>query len=60
LAETAGLNVIGTLGLLLQAKLAGVLASIRPELDKLLETSFFLSQQLYDELLHIADEYDTQ
>ena len=56
LAEAAGLNVIGTLGLLLQAKQAGIIASIRPELDKLLETSFFLSQQLYDELLRLAGE----
>lgn len=36
-AEKAGLTVIGTLGVVLQAKQAGVIASIRPELDKLLE-----------------------
>jgi len=56
LAEAAGLNVIGTLGLLLEAKRAGHLRTIRAELDKLLATSFFLSPQLYDELLRLAGE----
>jgi len=57
LAEAAGLNVIGTLGLLLEAKRAGHIRTIRAELDKLLETSFFLSQELYDQLLRLADEH---
>ena len=56
LAEAAGLNVIGTLGVLLEAKRAGHIKTVRAELDKLLETSFFLSQQLYDQLLRMADE----
>jgi predicted nucleic acid-binding protein len=57
LAEAAGLNVIGTLGLLLEAKRAGHIRTIRAELDKLIETSFFLSQELYDQLLRLADEH---
>jgi predicted nucleic acid-binding protein len=57
LAEAAGLNVIGTLGLLMEAKRAGHIRTIRVELDKLLETSFFLSQQLYDQVLRIAGEH---
>ena len=57
LAEAAGLNVIGTLGRLLEAKRAGHIRTIRAELDKLLETSFFLSQELYDQLLRLADEH---
>ena len=56
-AEATGLNVIGTLGTLVAAKRAGLLKSIRPELDALLRTSFFLSPQLYDELLRLADEH---
>jgi predicted nucleic acid-binding protein len=43
LAEAAGLNVIGTLGLLLEAKRAGHIRTVRVELDRLLETSFFLT-----------------
>ena len=57
LAEAAGLNVIGTLGLLLEAKRAGHIEAIRGEPDKLLETSFFLSPQLYDQVLRIAGEH---
>ena len=56
LAEAAGLNVIGTLGLLLEAKRAGHIRTIRAELDRLLGTSFFLSEKLYDELLRMTGE----
>ena len=49
-ASTTGLNVIGTLGILLGAKRAGLLPAIRRELDGLVRTSFFLSPQLYTEL----------
>lgn len=55
-AEATGLNVIGTLGMLITAKRTGLLKSIRPELDALLRTSFFLSSKLYDELLALAGE----
>lgn len=55
-AEAAGLKVIGTLALLLQAKRAGLLATVRPEVDKLVATSFFLSRQLYERLLKMAGE----
>ena len=36
----------------------GHVRTIRAELDKLLETSFFLSEQLYDQLLRMAGEYE--
>jgi predicted nucleic acid-binding protein len=58
-AEATGLNVIGTLGTLLTAKRAGLLQSIRPELDALVRTSFFLNPKLYDELLQAAGESDS-
>jgi predicted nucleic acid-binding protein len=57
-AEAAGLNVIGTLGTLVAAKRTGLLKSIRPELDGLRGTSFFLSPQLYDELLLLTGEQE--
>ena len=56
LAEASGLNVIGTLGLLLGARRVGLIDRIRPELDSLLKTSFFLSPELYNELLRSAGE----
>jgi predicted nucleic acid-binding protein len=58
-AEAAGLSVIGTVGLLLEAKWKGLLPTIRPELDKLLASSFVLSEQLYDKLLRLARESET-
>jgi len=57
-AEATGLNVIGTLGTLVTAKRAGLLQSIRPELDALLRTSFFLSLQLYEKLLQAVGEIE--
>jgi len=57
-AEATGLHVIGTLGTLVAAKRAGLLKSIRPELDRLRATSFFLGPQLYAKLLReAAEEY---
>ena len=50
--------MIGTLGVLLGAKRAGLLPVIRPEIDGLVRTSFFLSPQLYAELLQAAGEAD--
>lgn len=56
MAEAAGLNVIGTLGLLLEARKAGLIETLRTELDRLRATSFFLSEQLYGDVLRMADE----
>jgi predicted nucleic acid-binding protein/GNAT superfamily N-acetyltransferase len=57
-AEAAGLNVIGTLGLLLEAKRKGLVTRVRVEIDKLVATSFFLSRPLYERLLEMAGESD--
>ena len=47
-----------TMRLFLQPSVAGGhIRTIRAEVDKLLETSFFLSQELYDQLLRLADEH---
>ena len=58
-AEASRLNVIGTLGALLTAKRTGLLGAIRPELDALVRTAFFLSPQLYDNLLRDTGEIDS-
>ncbi|MGH9255569.1 MAG: DUF3368 domain-containing protein [Vicinamibacterales bacterium] len=57
-AAGVGLNVIGVVGVLLGAQRLGLIGRIRPELDNLLKHSFFLSLQLYDELLDAAGELD--
>ena len=46
-AERLGLNVIGTLGVLLLAHRNGLIDNIRTELDALLATGFYVSGSLY-------------
>lgn len=57
LAASLGLAVIGTIGLLLAAKDRGLLAKIRPELDRLLTARFFMDQELYDRAITLAGEW---
>jgi predicted nucleic acid-binding protein len=56
LAVSLGLNVIGTIGILLAAKEQGLLTEIRPELDRLLSVRFFMDQELYDRAIGEAGE----
>ena len=56
LANSLGLRVIGTVGLLLAAKNRGFLEKIKPELDRLLEVRFFMDQELYDRAIGQAEE----
>jgi uncharacterized protein len=55
-ARALQLRVTGTLGVLLASKRRGLIPLIRPSLDRLVEQSFFLSPQLYAELLDVAGE----
>ena len=56
LAISNGIPVKGTLGLLLDAKRSGHLATVRPSLDRLQELGFRLSQQTRDAVLKLAGE----
>ncbi|MGC9395056.1 MAG: DUF3368 domain-containing protein [Anaerolineae bacterium] len=56
LAESLGLHVTGTPGVLLRAKHAGLLPTIRSALDALVCHGFRLSTELYLEILEIAKE----
>lgn len=49
-AHLMGLTVTGTVGILLLAQQAGVIENIRPELDRLIESNFRISRQLYKQL----------
>jgi uncharacterized protein len=52
-----GLTCTGTLGLLIEAKLRGLLPQIRPELERLKqETNFRFSQELFAAALQLAGE----
>ena len=51
-----GLSVLGTLGILIQAKRAGLVAAIRPLLERLEALGFHMSGSLKEEALRLADE----
>jgi predicted nucleic acid-binding protein len=56
LAARLGLQVIGTLGALVRAKEAHLIAAVQPYLDALRSVNFFMSERLYERLLRAVDE----
>ena len=56
LAASIGLSVIGTVGLLVVAKRQGVNPAIRPNLDALRATNFFVSGEVIEQALRNAGE----
>lgn len=55
-AESLNLHLTGTLGLLLDAKQAGLISQVRPLLDQLQTLRFRLSSVTYQAVLKLADE----
>jgi hypothetical protein len=45
-AEKLGLEITGTIGVILKAKLRGVIPSVKPYLNKLIQSGFHLSEQV--------------
>lgn len=56
LAEILDLRLTGTLGLLLDAKKAGLVMAIRPLLEKLQSLRFRLAPRTFSAVLHLAGE----
>jgi predicted nucleic acid-binding protein len=56
LASQLRLTVVGTLGLLVKAKEAGLIASIRPKLEALRSLPFHISPRLQEDILTQARE----
>jgi len=56
LAEELGLTVIGTLGILLRAKQAALLPTVRPLIHALIALGFHLAPDLYQTVLDLAGE----
>jgi predicted nucleic acid-binding protein len=56
-AHQLGLNVVGSVGVLLEAHRRGVIDTVRPDLDAMVEAGFHLSRALYLEILAIAEEH---
>lgn len=56
LAQELGLPVVGTLGILLRARRAGITPAVQPLLDALQQQGFRLHPGLYAEVLRLAGE----
>lgn len=56
LAEDLGLDVAGTIGVLLRAKKADLISAVRPLLDALHSEGFRMGSDLYRESLRLAGE----
>ena len=55
-AKVLGLEVIGTLGLLLKAKKKGILRSIKPHVSKLLDNGIWIKKEIVEGILKTAGE----
>lgn len=55
-ARQYGLDVVGTVGILVLAKQRGVVSSIRPLLTNLENVGFYFSTALWEEALNLAEE----
>jgi len=56
IARLRGLNVVGTLGILLDAKDKGLIREVKPFLDELMTKKIRISKELYDHALALAHE----
>jgi predicted nucleic acid-binding protein len=55
-AENYGVNIIGTLGILLKAKQQGLIKEIKPDIDLLKQSPIRISDTLYEKILALAGE----
>ena len=56
IAKLRGLNVIGTIGVLLDAKEKEIIKELKPLLDELIEKGIRIRRELYDHALELANE----
>jgi predicted nucleic acid-binding protein len=56
-AQSLNLSYIGTIGVIIKAKLSGIIPSVKPILNKMKATNFRLSIELEREALLAAKEY---
>jgi predicted nucleic acid-binding protein len=55
-AKYLKLTITGTVGVLLRAKSNGVIRAVKPILDDLIGCGFYLSEDVYREVLRLAEE----
>ena len=56
IAQSMGIKITGTLGILVQAKKFGLVNEIKPLLDSLLNANIRISESLYHSILEQVDE----
>ena len=56
IAETLGLDVTGTIGVIIKAKHSGLIQSIKPLIDKIKKTDFRMTTELENQALKEAEE----
>lgn len=55
-ATKLGIKITGTLGVLLKAKKLGLISSIKPILDDLINSGFWVSSEIYQQVLALVEE----
>jgi hypothetical protein len=55
-ARRLGLQKVGTLGILIMAKDAGLIQDVKPFLDRLMRSNFRMGEKVYWDVLHKAGE----
>jgi predicted nucleic acid-binding protein len=58
IAKLRGLNVIGTIGILLNAKDKGFIREVKPLLEALTQRKIRISEELYEHALELAHEVE--
>lgn len=51
-----GINITGTIGIILEAKSAGIIKTVRPLLSKIKKTNFRISEELEKQIINKAGE----
>jgi predicted nucleic acid-binding protein len=60
IAEQLGLFVVGSLGVLLEARRLGLVGDVQPDLDAMIDVGFHIGQSLYTDVLMLAREFDEE
>lgn len=55
-AKHLGLNITGTLGVLIKAKKKSLIVEIRPLMDELIRNNIYIYKNLYNKVLQLSDE----
>ncbi len=58
IATLRGLNILGTIGVLLNAKERGFINEVKPLLEELMKRKIRISKELYDHALELAHEVE--